>query len=189
MKKKSTKPVINDANDREKNIKENKPAIFEIKKNPDQNFGLKFWDNLRTFDSLGKKTVRDYDKPIQNFSKKYKIDPDVVRAVMYAENARGHRVFINKVWDDIGVSESPLPMNIQKTRWSSLIDKKPEDMYDHDANIEAATILISRIRDRLEKPSVEKIGSIWHYLGAEKTDEFGEYVGRIYREKPWQKLE
>lgn len=189
MKKKPTKPVINDAKDREKNIKENKPAIFEIKKNPDQNFGLKFWDNLRTFDYLGVRAVRENNNRIWKYSQKHDLDPDIIRAVMYAENARGHSIGLNRTADDLRKSESPLPMNIQKTRWSSLIDKKPEDMYDHDASIEAATILISRIRDRLEKPSVEKIGSIWHYVGAEKTDEFGEYVGRVYREKPWQKLE
>ncbi len=70
-----------------------------------------------------------------------------------------------------------------------MIDKRPDDLYDPEANIEAATVLLRRIADRIEKPSPEKIGSIWHYLGHEKTDKFGEYIGEIYRKKPWQKIE
>lgn len=91
--------------------------------------------------------------------------------------------------DMIHQSESPLPMNIQKNRWSSLIDKKPEDMYDADTNIEAASVLIRRISDRIERPTPEKVGSVWNYIGRESTNDFGDYVGRIYKEKPWRKIE
>lgn len=80
-------------------------------------------------------------------------------------------------------------MNIQKNRWASLIDKDPDDLYDPDMNIEAATVLLRRIADRIRKPSPEKVGSIWHYLGHEKTDEFGEYIGQLYKEKPWKRLD
>ena len=80
-------------------------------------------------------------------------------------------------------------MNIQKNRWAKLVDKNPDDLYDPEANIEAGTVLLRKISDRIEHPSPEKIGSIWHYTGLEKTDEFGEYVGKIYREKPWKKFD
>lgn len=80
-------------------------------------------------------------------------------------------------------------MNIQKNRWASLVDKDPEDMYDPDVNIEAGTILLRRIKDRIEKPTPEKIGSLWHGLVLEKTDEFGHYIGKVYREKPWRKID
>jgi hypothetical protein len=77
-------------------------------------------------------------------------------------------------------------MNIQKERWSSLVDKEPNDLYDPDHNVEAATILLRRISDRIEKPDAAKIGSIWQYTGRENTNEFGEYIGKVYREKPWR---
>lgn len=80
-------------------------------------------------------------------------------------------------------------MNIQKDRWASLIGKNPQDMYDPDINIEASALLMKRITQRIDKPTPEKVGSIWHYIGHEKTDEFGKYVGKIYREKPWRKID
>ena len=67
------------------------------------------------------------------------------------------------------------------------IDKQPEDMYDPDVNIEAATVLLKRIADRIDKPDAAKVGSIWNYTGREKTNEFGEYIGKVYQEKPWAK--
>ena len=80
-------------------------------------------------------------------------------------------------------------MNIQKDRWASLIDKNPDDLYDADNNIEAATILLKRISDRIEKPTPAKVGSIWNYMGREKTNEFGEYTGQLYKKKPWKNLD
>jgi hypothetical protein len=62
--------------------------------------------------------------------------------------------------------------------------KKPEDLYDPNSNVEAATVLLKRIVDRVEKPTPEKIGSIWNYVGREKTNEFGEYIGEVYKKKP-----
>ena len=59
-------------------------------------------------------------------------------------------------------------------------------IYDSDINIEAATILLRRISDRIDRPDAAKIGSIWQYTGREKTNEFGEYIGKIYKEKPWK---
>jgi hypothetical protein len=70
-----------------------------------------------------------------------------------------------------------------------LVDKKPSDLYDPDTNIEAATVLLKRIADRVENPDASKIGSIWHYTGREKTNDFGEYIGKVYKEKPWARFE
>ena len=76
-----------------------------------------------------------------------------------------------------------------KDRWASLIGKQPDDLYDEDANIEAATVLLKRISSRVKKPTPEKVGSIWNFSGREKTNEFGEYIGRVYKEKPWRKID
>lgn len=105
---------------------------------------------------------------------------------MYSENALGHKIVLDDAFDVFKISETPLPMNVNKDMWSSLIDKKPEDMYDPEYNIEAGTVLLKRIADRIEKPDAAKVGSIWHYIGRENTDEFGEYVGKVYKEKPWR---
>lgn len=193
------RPVLNKPEDREKSILEDTPALFEIKQTkrtkPSGIFGAvqnafdETVDEVRTFDSYGKKAVQDNDEKILRQAQKHNLDPDLIRSVMYAENARGHKIVLNKWSDDLKFSESPLPMNIQKNRWSKLIGKKPEDMYDSENNIEAATILLKRISNRIKKPTPEKIGSIWNYMGREKANEFGEYIGEVYREKPWKKLD
>ena len=62
-------------------------------------------------------------------------------------------------------------------------------MYDPDVNVEAGTLLLSRLRDRIEKPTPEKIGTLWNTLKEKETNVFGNYIGKLYREKPWKKLD
>ncbi len=54
-------------------------------------------------------------------------------------------------------------------------------------NIEFGVILLSRIRDRIEKPTVRKIASIYNLLGARKVTDYGARVGRLYYLQPWRK--
>jgi len=180
------KRVENDENKREEAIKANIPVRFEIERDMEQLKKLNIIDDIWSLDILGKKAVLEHDDKIQKYAKKHNIDPDITRSVMYAENAKGHKIIGNKLGDVTRTSDSPLPMNIQKDRWSSLIDKEPDDLYDADNNVEAATILLRRISDRIDKPDAAKIGSIWNFTGREKTNEFGEYIGQIYEKKPWK---
>ena len=83
------------------------------------------------------------------------------------------------------MSDSLLHMTSNKEKWAELVKKKQEDMYDPDVNIEAGTVLLKRIHDRIERPTPEKIGSVWHYSGMENIDEFGNFVGEVYKKKPW----
>lgn len=183
--------IENDPQKREEAIKNDLPVRFEIKRNTQAkaNHDSKLWDDIRTFDLLGKNAVREYDGNISRSSQKHNIDPDLVRSVMYAENARGHYLGANYLADKTGYSKSILPMNIQKRRWSSLIDKTPEDLYNADANIEASAVLLRRISDRIDHPTPEKVGTIWNSLKEKETNEFGEYIGQIYQEKPWRKFD
>lgn len=138
---------------------------------------------------MGRQAVHEHNGRILKYAQKYNVDPDLVRSVMFAENSRGHYVGANYVADVVKKSGSPFPMNIQKDRWAELIDKKPEDLYNPDNNVEVATVLIRRITDRIERPTPEEVGSIWHYIGREKTDEFGESVGYVYRGKSWRQID
>lgn len=204
MKKKNKKfgpfkPVVNGSQERISAIKDDSPAVFEINQNDFPihlgkstanqllNQGLNdLYTAGRTFDFFGKQTVHKYDNKILKYAQKHNIDPDLTRAVMYAENARGwYGVFP----ESVGASESILPMNIRKDIWSDLLKKKPEDIYDPDINIESGTVLLKRIRDRIDRPTPEKIGSIWNSAEKKSITEFGAYVGRVYKEKPWQKID
>lgn len=188
------RPVINLGVEREKYIKEDKPAIFQIidrrlpansgKRVTKQSLIEEGRNILRNFSrpSAGNAAVQKHNKIILKHSEKHNIDPDLVRAVMYAENTRG---WYGKITEPINMSDSILPMNIKKEKWAELVKKKQEDMYDPDVNIEAGTVLLKRIHDRIERPTPEKIGSVWHYSGMENIDEFGNFVGEVYKKKPW----
>lgn len=181
--------TINDKKERERAIKENRPARFEIKEDRELDTRSKLWDGIRTFDSRGKKAINEHHDSILKHAQKHNVDPDLIRSVMFAEQARGHKIILDDVLDSVQKSSTALPMNVNKRMWSPLIDKKPEDLYDPDHNIEAGTVLLRRIADRIDKSDPVKIGTLWQGLGLKKTNEFGTYIGQVYKEKPWQKID
>lgn len=181
--------VIEGRTQREEAIRKNLPAKFKIEKNPNQDFGSELWDDIYNLDFLGRSAIREHDKTIVKKAAKHNLDPDMVRAVMFAEHARGHKLGGNYLFNGTPLSDSALPMNIQNDRWASLIDKKPDDLYDPEHNIEAGTVLLKRLTDRIEKPTPEKVGTLWQDTDNNYTNEFGEYIGKVYREKPWRRIE
>jgi hypothetical protein len=188
LKREVEKPVSRkESFEREESILNDTPAQYEVERDP-KNIKWDLWDEVRTFGSKGKEAIKKYDSLILKNAEKHNLDPDLIRAVMYAEHSRGHKGGFNDFADKVHMSDSIMPMNIQNERWAKIIGKKPEDMYNPDLNIEAATILLKRIRDRIKKPTPEKIGTLWNGLSMKKTTEFGEYIGGLYHEKPWKKF-
>jgi hypothetical protein len=174
-------PAINMEKDRVANIQANKPARFEIKKNPKAT-GADVWYE---FSPYGRSAVKKHNATVEEMSKKHGVDSDLVRAVMWAENARGHKGVLDELADVFQVSDRALPMNVDKNKWSGLIGKTPAEMYDPRNNIEAGVVLLDRITARIKEPTPEKVGSIWHHSGREITDDFGAFIQRVYDEKPW----
>ena len=175
-------PVLNMPDERTASILADTPARFEIKDNPNAD-GSKA---LHEWSARAKKVVSENDGLIEEMAKKHDVDPDLIRAVMWSENARGHWGGAGKLADSLGISNSAEPMNVDKEKWSSLLGKNPHEMYDTRNNVEAGTILLKRIRDRIEAPTAAKIGSIWVYSGREKVHDFGAVIQRVYDEKPWR---
>ncbi|CCQ74803.1 hypothetical protein [Magnetospira sp. QH-2] len=177
-------PIVTMEKDRIDALKSGDPAIFQIERNPKADNERKFWEKP----SLGYDAVKEHDRTIEKMAEKHKVDPDLIRAVMWAENARGHWYGANDFLDRIGFSDTVMPMNINPDEWASLIEKQGDRLENPLDNIEAATILIKRIGQRIEGPTdAAKIGSIWNFSGREKTSDFGEYIGRLYKDRPWNK--
>ncbi|NVJ92767.1 MAG: hypothetical protein HWE34_13985 [Methylocystaceae bacterium] len=177
-------PDITKREEREKNIIDNKPGKFPIEKNPEADDGYKLYE----IPAFGRIMLNQYDSTISKLAEKHGVDPDRVRAVLWAENSRGHKGPMNFLMDVVGLSSSKLPMNINPEIWGGLLDKKASDLSDPKENIEAATLLLKRLEDRVEnKDDMAAIGTLWNGLGLEKTNDFGEYIARVYREKPWLK--
>ncbi|CCQ74812.1 transglycosylase SLT domain-containing protein [Magnetospira sp. QH-2] len=173
-------PIINDSNDRKKAIVNNENAIFEITDNPQADNSAPWYAN----DDAGKTAIWAYGTLIDREAKKQGVDPDLVKAIVYSENARGNYFGAAKAAEGIGIADSILPMNIQPETWKEL-GISMENAFDPAKNIKAGVLLIRRIQERIEDPNPAKIASIWNYMGREKVNDFGAYVGRIHSEKPW----
>jgi len=193
------KTILNLGIDRERSIKENISAVFEIEERRlSRNEGKRnIFENLKdaadqmisdvsTIDYLGKRAVKKFNKEILQHSEKNNIDPDLTRAIVYAENAKG---WYGLPFDASHTSKTVLPMNIHKSKWADLVAKQREDIYDSNTNIETGALLLKRIRDRVNTPTPEKIGTLWNNLQAENISEFGNYVGSTYKKKPWKNLD
>lgn len=183
-------PVFNNRRIRQEILLNNNPAKFEIKDNPSlENPTLKE-QTIQTVikdKDFGNRVVKDHEKIIEKMAKKHGVDPDLVKSVMWTENARGHKFGANDLADDLDRSNSQAPMNINGKIWGSLVDKPGEKLNNVEENIEAGVILLKRIGDRIENPTPEKIGSIWNFTGHEKISEIGKEIGNAFRAKPWTK--
>lgn len=189
MDKKKNVPVLSGVKNREKSIKNDTPSVFNILGNNSHDLDMGVIDDVYNIDYIGKKSVQKYNDKILKSAERHNVDPDIIRAIMFVENARGHKLGLNYIADVIKKSDSIMPMNIQKDRWSSLIGKRPDEMYDEDNNIEASTVLIKRIRDRIPNATPEKIGTLWQNSADNEVSKYGKYVGDVYRKKPWAIIE
>lgn len=146
------------------------------------NLDLGRWQ-VHEFGELGRNAVREHDKSgiIEEEAARVGLDPDLIRAIMYQENARG---WYDVLLDPLGAATSILPMNIQPGYWGQLgIDE--ETARDPRTNIRAGAKLLRAIVDRLPDPTPAKVATIWNSLGRTEVSDFGARVGRTYLAKPW----
>ena len=178
-----------------------KKIRLELEPNP--NFREDIWPVSYTFHKLGRSTVDKYSDVIEKYAQKYNFDPNLIKAVMYAESATGHKYGLDGVSDEIeksslkpfykyvkedimGRISSQQPMNIQGKTWAN-IDDRQFDPYDPEQNIEMATILLKRISDSLDKPLPSSIGTLYNNTGANQVNRMGFRVGDAYNKKLWEK--
>ena len=178
----TARPIVNMANERIDVIITNKPAIFEVRDNPKADGS----DPWYASPSVGKTSVLNYEELLNKEARKQGVDPDLAKAIIFAENARGHYFGLAKTAEGLGAAKTILPMNINPRIWTGLgIDAI--STHDPATNIRVGVTLIKRISDRIVDPTPAKIASVWNFAGRENVNDFGAYVGRVYREKPWAK--
>lgn len=174
-------PTINSAHGRIANILADKPARFEIAENPEAVSGDPWYASV----GAGKAAIASYGPLIDREARRQGVDPDLAKAIVFSENARGHYFGSARAAEGLGLADSYLPMNINPAVWGGLgIDERSAD--DPLTNIRAGVTLIRRISERIENPSAAKVASIWNFAGRERVNDFGAYVEHIYREKPWE---
>ncbi|NQV80405.1 MAG: hypothetical protein HQ495_07615 [Alphaproteobacteria bacterium] len=158
------------------------PAIFEVAENP------KASPHHYGYHNFGQEAVERNERSIQTYAARYGVDADLLRAIMYVENARGQfKDRVKKALENLHIGEGPrsaLPMNINQRIFGPIMGEGL-DFEDPDINIHASAIALARIAARLQNPTPAKIASIWNFSGRERVSDFGATVAQAYAEKPW----
>jgi hypothetical protein len=174
-------PIVNMDADRIKNILANEPAVFEI----EDSIEGKVRKPVHEQEPLGYWEVWVHQDVIEQVAREERVDPDLLKALMYFENTRGRSYGALFEW--LHVSDSILPMNIKESVWAGLVDEG-ETFADPIVNIRAAARLVRRILERLPHPTVAKLGSIWHFAGREKVSDNGARIADMYESRPWETM-
>lgn len=75
-------------------------------------------------------------------------------------------------------------MNVHEDFWKDLIGDR--DLWTTEDNIDIGTLILRRIIDRLEDPTVAKVATIYNSLGRETVREFGVDVAYYYSQRIWE---
>ncbi len=140
-------------------------------------------------EDIGKDAVKKHDEIIEREARAQGVEPNLVRAIMYIENADGNPANLNRRLEKFGLAQSILPMNIKPRFWAGLVGVKEEEFRKPEVNIRAAVTLIKRIQERLHDNdrTPAKIGSIYNFTGREKVSDIGARIQKAYNDKPWEK--
>ncbi len=164
-------------------IKNNRPALFKVAESASASGAAPSHREHQ----VGVEAVRKYDKTIIEEALRFGVDPDLVRAIMYIENADGHRYGMDRFMQDYGRASSLLPMNIKPKVWEGVGGVRRDQFKDPKLNIRAGVALIKELQDRIENPTPAKIGSIWQFTGREIVNDNGAKIERAFRQKIWQR--
>jgi len=176
-------PTLRNSGERIENILANKPAHFNIEDNPRADDS----SPAHEIKDAGSIAIARFKKVIEEEARNQGVDPNLVKAISFSENARGHYFGLATLYEKLGLAKSIFPMNIRPDIWSKL-DLTDDDFTDARTNIRVGVTLIKRMRDRIEDPTPEKIATLWNSAAKEKVTDFGAYVGRMFRERPWERL-
>ncbi|MBE9065035.1 hypothetical protein [cf. Phormidesmis sp. LEGE 11477] len=163
------------------NILADDPAVFEIKDSPKASSK----EPTYAFHEKGYWAVRLHEDAIEQEARAQLVDPDLVRAIMYVENAHG--ASYGHFFEAHGVAETILPMNINPETWGDLVEEGA-DFSDALVNVRAGVTLISRIQERIEKPTVAKVASVYIFTGRENVNDYGARVAEVYAKRMWQQV-
>jgi soluble lytic murein transglycosylase-like protein len=183
-------PLLEKESDRRTAINQDRPATIYVADNPDAK--INFMDG---FDGYARAVVNYHDDAIKNAADKAKIDPDLLRAIIWYENAKGYYDIplewpavkkLAGLFGDSQLNKTVRPGNINPDLWGG-VGVTRENAYDPASNIQATAILLSRIHDRTYRPNVAKVATLYNGLGLDSVNDYGVSVDAVYRKRPWLK--
>jgi soluble lytic murein transglycosylase-like protein len=112
------------------------------------------------------------------------VDPDLLRAIIWMESTHG---WYDELIIDPEARKTPLPMNLYISYWHGLGGYSDQDVrYRRDRNIEAGSYLLKELWQRTDKPSIEKVATLYHNVGDTAVSNYGKTVDYYYKNKPWK---
>ena len=176
-------PTLNMAENRIASIKQDTRARFDIADNPQADGGAPIY----RVHSVGAATVANFDRIIERGARRQHVDPDLVRAIMYVENADGHYFGLGKFREGIGLVQTIEPMNVHQEIWAGIGGISPQELHRGEQNVRAAVIILARIIERLDDPTPAKVATIYNSTGKEKVSGYGERVRIALETRAWEK--
>jgi soluble lytic murein transglycosylase-like protein len=128
-----------------------------------------------------KSQVAENERHIGEMAQKYRLDPDLIRAIMYMETTHG---WYDALAAPVDWNESIRPMNIHAVKWQGFGYSR-KDLKDSRTNIEAGARILKGIISILKDPSVENVATLYNHLGATQVTTYGARVRAIYHRKLW----
>ena len=135
----------------------------------------------------GVNAVTSFDGAIETEAHAIGLDPNLIRAIMYVENADGSRYGVSRLAEKVGMADTLFPMNIDARLWAGMGGVKAQEFENPVQNIRAAAALLKAISDRVEDPTVAKIASLYNSLPKDNVTDYGARVQRAYDEKLWER--
>jgi hypothetical protein len=133
-------------------IKNYLPAVFKV--SPSRR-GSGAAPSHRRHD-IGAEAFRKHDETVVRESARFGVNPDLVRAILYIENADGFRAGLDPAKQAAGLANTLLPMNINPTIWDGVGGVRGDQFKNPELNIRAGVALIMAIQDRIENPTPAK---------------------------------
>ena len=127
--------------------------------------------------------VPQNEKYIGEMSKKYGVDADLIRAIIYIESTHG---YYDAPLDLAHVNSSIRPMNVNVKYWGGAFGWRNE-VADPRTNIEVGTQLLKAIINSMPGANIAKIATIYNNTDARKVSDYGARVSEIYKTKAWNK--
>lgn len=187
-------PALNEEQERIRSIINGRPANFSVAENPDATGE----EPAHAVHIFGVIAVARFNDIIEDEARAFGVDPNLVRAIMYVENAQGglygypaeHSEEISRFLYGRPIpwfrAKSLYPMNIRHDVWGTL-GFSEEDFRNPRANIRAAVLVLREIIARTNNPTIASVATLYNFTGAETVNDYGMRVLQVYRLRPWSR--
>ena len=154
--------------------------LFYVRSNPNAS-AKKTW-----YENHGMSQVLEHESIIEDISKQYGVDSNLVKAIMYMETTHGY-------YDSLlpnSLKKSILPMNVYGTFWSDVINQmgyNSSELRNPRINISVGVRILHELSIRTYPNNVESIATLYQNLYAKQVSDYGARVKCIYDNKLWEK--